>query len=110
LDRGPQITARAGLTTRTFLRNFADKREVLFGEQPDIAAFATSLVDEAPDDWDPARHRGRVTTQSGRRVGGPADGMRPGDRQPASSSCVGDAAVSRIWASRTWEKTAKTAS
>jgi len=31
----PQITARAGLTTRTFFRHFADKREVLFaGEEP----------------------------------------------------------------------------
>ncbi|GMA87236.1 TetR family transcriptional regulator [Angustibacter aerolatus] len=28
----PQITARAGLTTRTFFRHFADKREVLFSE------------------------------------------------------------------------------
>nr|WP_062339591.1 TetR/AcrR family transcriptional regulator [Herbidospora sakaeratensis] len=47
----PQITARAGLTTRTFFRHFADKREVLFaGEQsvPDqvarlMAAAAPSL-------------------------------------------------------------------
>ena len=50
----PQITARAGLTTRTFFRHFADKREVLFGEQSDLTAFATSLVDEAPEDWGPA--------------------------------------------------------
>ncbi|TDC99744.1 TetR family transcriptional regulator [Saccharopolyspora terrae] len=27
----PQIAARAGLTTRTFFRHFADKREALFG-------------------------------------------------------------------------------
>jgi AcrR family transcriptional regulator len=35
----PQITARAGLTTRTFFRHFADKREVLFlrdREFPDV--------------------------------------------------------------------------
>lgn len=50
----PQITARAGLTTRTFFRHFADKREVLFGEQSDLTAFATSLVVEAPDHWSPA--------------------------------------------------------
>lgn len=29
----PQITARAGLTTRTFYRYFSDKREVLFGPE-----------------------------------------------------------------------------
>ena len=28
----PEITARAGLTTRTFFRHFADKREVLFAD------------------------------------------------------------------------------
>ena len=43
----PQITARAGLTTRTFFRYFADKREVIFGgdEIPDAAA---RLISEAP--------------------------------------------------------------
>lgn len=29
----PQITARAGLTTRTFFRHFTDKREVLFAAE-----------------------------------------------------------------------------
>jgi AcrR family transcriptional regulator len=38
----PQITARAGLTTRTFFRHFADKREVLFGGA-EIPALATRL-------------------------------------------------------------------
>ena len=33
----PQITERAGLTTRTFYRHFADKREVLFGPEQDPA-------------------------------------------------------------------------
>src|ERR1700712_2712434 len=44
----PQITARAGLTTRTFFRYFADKREVIFGgdEIPDRAA---RLIAEAPE-------------------------------------------------------------
>ncbi|MFL0359339.1 TetR/AcrR family transcriptional regulator [Curtobacterium flaccumfaciens] len=38
----PQITARAGLTTRTFFRYFADKREVIFAgdEIPDLARAA----------------------------------------------------------------------
>ncbi|RKT31240.1 TetR family transcriptional regulator [Microbacterium sp. AG1240] len=39
----PQIAARAGLTTRTFFRHFADKREVLFlrdREFPDVVGAA----------------------------------------------------------------------
>jgi AcrR family transcriptional regulator len=49
----PQITARAGLTTRTFFRHFADKREVLFGgvEVPESAA---RLLADAPASLDPA--------------------------------------------------------
>ncbi|MFG1921763.1 TetR family transcriptional regulator [Cryptosporangium sp. NPDC048952] len=48
----PQITARAGLTTRTFFRYFADKREVIFGgsEVPDAAA---ALIREAPPELRP---------------------------------------------------------
>jgi AcrR family transcriptional regulator len=48
----PQITARAGLTTRTFFRHFADKREVIFGgdEIPELAA---RLVADAPESLDP---------------------------------------------------------
>ena len=48
----PQITARAGLTTRTFFRHFADKREVFFAgdEIPDVAR---RLLTEAPADLDP---------------------------------------------------------
>src|SRR5579859_4180899 len=48
----PQITARAGLTTRTFFRHFADKREVLFGGA-EIPALATRLIAEAPPSPDP---------------------------------------------------------
>lgn len=43
----PQITARAGLTTRTFFRYFADKREVIFGGD-EIPEFAASLIRAAP--------------------------------------------------------------
>ena len=48
----PEITARAGLTTRTFFRYFADKREVIFGgvEIPDLA---TRLIADAPASLDP---------------------------------------------------------
>jgi AcrR family transcriptional regulator len=43
----PQITERAGLTTRTFFRHFADKREVLFGHE-DASAQARALLAQAP--------------------------------------------------------------
>ena len=44
----PQITERAGLTTRTFFRHFADKREVLFAAQADLPGVVASLVAQAP--------------------------------------------------------------
>jgi AcrR family transcriptional regulator len=43
----PQITQRAGLTTRTFFRHFADKREVLFGHE-DASVQARALLARAP--------------------------------------------------------------
>ena len=49
----PEITARAGLTTRTFFRHFADKREVLFGGD-EIPEFAAQLMADAPAHLDPA--------------------------------------------------------
>jgi AcrR family transcriptional regulator len=49
----PAITARAGLTTRTFFRHFADKREVLFADEADLPAYAEQLVAEAPADTSP---------------------------------------------------------
>ena len=48
----PEITARAGLTTRTFFRHFADKREVLFGG-PEIPALASAMIADAPASLDP---------------------------------------------------------
>jgi AcrR family transcriptional regulator len=48
----PEITARAGLTTRTFFRHFADKREVLFAGD-EVPAFAARLIAEAPASVDP---------------------------------------------------------
>ena len=49
----PQITQRAGLTTRTFFRHFADKREVLFGSD-EMLRLGAVLIAEAPPDADPA--------------------------------------------------------
>src|ERR1700744_3611774 len=43
----PEITARAGLTTRTVFRHFADKREVLFGGD-EIPTLAEGLMAGAP--------------------------------------------------------------
>ena len=43
----PQITERAGLTTRTFYRHFADKREVLFGPESSPAQ-ARAVLEQAP--------------------------------------------------------------
>jgi AcrR family transcriptional regulator len=48
----PQITARAGLTTRTFFRHFADKREVLFGGG-EIPEFAAQIIADTPASMDP---------------------------------------------------------
>jgi AcrR family transcriptional regulator len=44
----PAITARAGLTTRTFFRHFADKREVLFADEAELPVYTERLVAEAP--------------------------------------------------------------
>lgn len=49
----PEITARAGLTTRTFFRHFADKREVLFAGEEDLPTLAAAFLADAPVDWDP---------------------------------------------------------
>ncbi len=49
----PQITARAGLTTRTFFRHFADKREVLFAGEEELPAVVARLVADAPAAFDP---------------------------------------------------------
>ena len=49
----PQITARAGLTTRTFFRHFADKREVLFGVEEEFPALVARVMAEAPASLDP---------------------------------------------------------
>lgn len=49
----PQITARAGLTTRTFFRYFADKREVLFASEEAIPTLVADLIAQAPAEMAP---------------------------------------------------------
>jgi AcrR family transcriptional regulator len=44
----PQITERAGLTTRTFFRHFADKREVIFGHEDASAQVSADLAQAPP--------------------------------------------------------------
>lgn len=44
----PHITARAGLTTRTFFRHFADKREVLFAGEDEIPGQVARSIADAP--------------------------------------------------------------
>jgi AcrR family transcriptional regulator len=43
----PQIAARAGLTTRSFFRHFADKREVLFLGEEDLPAVVRQVFAES---------------------------------------------------------------
>jgi AcrR family transcriptional regulator len=44
----PQITERAGLTTRSFFRHYADKREVLFGTDGEIPERIAMLMASRP--------------------------------------------------------------
>jgi AcrR family transcriptional regulator len=45
-----QISARAGLTTRTFFRHFADKRDVLFLRDREFPSVIRSVLDGLPPD------------------------------------------------------------
>ncbi len=49
----PQIAARAGLTTRTFFRHFADKREVLFAGEEELPPLVAQLWADTPADLEP---------------------------------------------------------
>jgi AcrR family transcriptional regulator len=44
----PQIAERAGLTTRSFFRHYADKREVLFGTEGEIPERIAMLMGSRP--------------------------------------------------------------
>ena len=49
----PEITARAGLTTRTFFRHFADKREVLYADDAGVPAMVAEMMAGAPPSIEP---------------------------------------------------------
>ncbi|MGX6601415.1 helix-turn-helix domain-containing protein [Micromonosporaceae bacterium Da 78-11] len=49
----PEITARAGLTTRTFFRHYADKREVLFTGENLLPAVMTQVFAAAAPELTP---------------------------------------------------------
>ena len=44
-----EIAAHAGVTERTFFRHFADKREILFDEDPRLRGALRAAVAEAPE-------------------------------------------------------------
>lgn len=72
----PEITARAGLTTRTFFRHFADKREVIFAGD-EIPALATRMLAEAPPALDPmALIMGGLRTVAETRFAGRREELR----------------------------------
>jgi len=49
----PSIAERAGLTTRTFFRHFADKRDVLFLREREFPEVVARLIAGAPEGLDP---------------------------------------------------------
>jgi len=48
-----EIAARAGVTERTFFRQFPDKREVLFDGEAFLRAALTTAIADAPDELGP---------------------------------------------------------
>jgi AcrR family transcriptional regulator len=47
-----QIAERAGLNRATFFRHFADKREILFGREDELATLFSDAIRSAPADAD----------------------------------------------------------
>ncbi|MEV8607341.1 TetR/AcrR family transcriptional regulator [Amycolatopsis sp. NPDC051373] len=47
-----QIAERAGLNRATFFRHFADKREILFGQEDELAILLTDAIRSAPAEAD----------------------------------------------------------
>lgn len=48
-----EIAAKAGVTERTFFRQFPDKKEVLFDREAMVMGLLTASIDEAPAELDP---------------------------------------------------------
>src|ERR1700710_310590 len=82
----PQITARAGLTTRTFFRYFADKREVFFAgdEIPDLAR---RYLTAAPAGRGARGGGGRAVRRQARRGAAPPR-RHPRRAVPAGAGCA----------------------
>ncbi|MFC4243708.1 TetR/AcrR family transcriptional regulator [Gryllotalpicola reticulitermitis] len=59
------IAARAGLTERTFYRQFADKREVLFGDPESYRATFTDAITAAPPEATPMQALAAALTAAG---------------------------------------------
>ena len=72
----PQITARAGLTTRTFFRHFADKREVLFAYQAELPALVARLLADIPASRNPMEVIAEALPMAAARIEGDLDYLR----------------------------------
>ncbi len=66
----PRITARAGLTTRTFFRHFADKREVLFAGDEELPAMVARLAADIPASLGPMMAIAHALTVAATRLEG----------------------------------------
>ena len=70
----PEITARAGLTTRTFFRHFADKREVLFAFESQLPGIVAEVLRDAPSELSPLEVAGIALERvANERLGGARD-------------------------------------
>ena len=67
------IAERAGLTSRTFFRYFADKREVLFAGSQELER---EMIEALPDDAPPMQAVAAALDAAGRRLGGHRDFSR----------------------------------
>src|SRR6478735_7679624 len=67
------IAERAGLTSRTFFRYFADKREVLFAGSE---VLEREMIESLPGDGPPMEAVAAALDAAGRRLGGHRDHSR----------------------------------
>lgn len=64
-----EIAERAGVTSRTFFRYFADKREVLFSGSVELQDEMVAALRRAPDDARPVEAVGAALDAAGRLIG-----------------------------------------